>query len=160
MGTASRAASSLTSLGCAFSLIVAAPTAVRAQAESSAPAASESAAVKDLPLVAAERLGFVGRYALAIPGSGQPPRVLRIFDEQGALMGQVNGNDAMRMLYQGNNVFRAEADPAVITFTVEGRRATRVAVTLPEGAMEGTRIEDESSGGDRKATAVRPSGAP
>lgn len=60
------------------------------------------------------------------------------------LLGQINDNDPTRMLYQGSNVFRPEAASAfVITFTVEGDRATRLSIVSPDGTMEGVRVDGE-----------------
>ena len=68
------------------------------------------------------------------------------FEEHGALMGQINDNDPTRMLYQGGTVFRPEAATVfVVTFTVEGDRATRLSVLSPEGTMSGVRLAGNSS---------------
>lgn len=136
----------LTPLACALAVVVAAPAALKAQAAPNAPAASKPAAVRNLPLAAGERQRFVGVYSVTMPDSGQRPISLRLFEENGALMGQINGNTPSRLLYQGNNAFRPEqALSFLMTFTVENGRVTRVSMVSPEAPMAGVRVEEAQS---------------
>jgi hypothetical protein len=98
--------------------------------------------VKDLPLTAAQRESFVGTYSVTLPRGGEND-LLRIFDEQGALKAQsMHDKETRRLLYQGDAVFRPEGIPDfVITFVLEGGRATKFTARRPEGVMEGVRIQ-------------------
>jgi hypothetical protein len=117
---------------------------VPARAAGQAPSRDTTAAaapVKDLPLTAAERQVFVGKYSTTLPHGEQT--TLRVFEENGQLKGEPENQpgQALRLLYQGDNVFRPEglAD-FVLTFVVENGRATRLTVRRPDGVMEGTRV--------------------
>ncbi len=109
----------------------------------SAPAAAAQAkpgdTVKDLPLTAAERQSFVGSYSVTLPLGGGS--VVRIFEEDGVLKALSDG-ETHRLLYQGNGVFRPDglAD-FVLTFVIEGGRATRFTGRKPDGVMEGVRTQ-------------------
>jgi hypothetical protein len=90
------------------------------------PTARDSAAVKDLPLTAAQREGYVGTYVVNLPqgGSGN----VRVLDENGALKlwASDHGDEKpRRLLSQGDHVFVAENTPDfVLTFVMDGSRAT------------------------------------
>src|ERR671918_1271022 len=60
--------------------------------------------VKDLPLTAAQRQAFVGRYSVTLPFGEL--RSVRIFEENGVLKAQDEdeGPGSRRLLYQGDNV--------------------------------------------------------
>lgn len=67
--------------------------------------------------------------------------VVRIFEENGVLKALSEG-ETRRLRYQGNAVFRPEGLPDfVLTFVIEGDRATRFTGRRPEGVMEGVRIQ-------------------
>jgi hypothetical protein len=101
--------------------------------------AAVAPAMRDLPLSAAQRQRFVGRYTV-VEAAGQPPTPLRVWEEGAVLVAQLRTNDPTRLLYQGAGEFRPAAAPAVrIAFAVEGGRAARLAVVTPEGTMRGTR---------------------
>jgi hypothetical protein len=105
---------------------------------------SEAGAAKDLSLSPADRQHFIGSYSVSAGGAAGPQIRLRLFAEDEKLFGQIGGNAPTRMLYQGDNVFRPEAASAfVLTFVVEGDRATRLSIVSPEGTMEGRGIETE-----------------
>lgn len=111
-----------------------------------APAGSAGVEVKDLPLAAAERQRFVGTYALTMAARGEQPVSLRVYDGGTGLMGQIGGNQPTRLLYQGNDAFRPQAAPdGVVTFTVRDGRATRLTMRMPEGVMEGVRVEEPAA---------------
>jgi hypothetical protein len=110
-----------------------------AGAAGGAPGGAAAPAVRDLPLSAAQRQRFVGRYAV-VEAEGRPPAPLRVWEEGTTLVAQLRANDPTRLLYQGAGEFRPAAAPAVrIAFTVEGGRAARLAVVTPEGTMRGVR---------------------
>jgi len=97
--------------------------------------------VKDLPLPAAQRQSFVGIYSVTLPLGGGS--VVRIFEENGVLKALSEG-ETRRLLYQGDAVFRPQGMPNfVITFLLEGGRATKFTGRRPEleGVMEGVRIQ-------------------
>jgi len=95
--------------------------------------------VKDLPLTAAQRQSFVGSYSVTLPLGGGS--VVRIFEENGVLKALSEG-ETRRLLYQGDAVFRPEGLPDfVLTFVIEGGRATRFTGRRSEGVMEGVRIQ-------------------
>ncbi len=102
--------------------------------------------VKDLPLTAAQRQSFVGSYSVTLPiGESGERDLLRIFEENGALKAHSSRDqEARRLLYQGDAVFRVEGMPNfVITFVLEGGRATKFTGRRPEleGAVEGVRTQ-------------------
>jgi hypothetical protein len=160
MPISDRIQSYLAVLALVFSLFVTTPTLLQAQTSPAVPAASESPTVKDFPLAAEEREGFVGLYSVTTADAEKPPLSLRIFEQEDRLMGALNGNDPTRMLYQGNNVFRPEAAVVfVLTFTVEGERATRLSIMSPDGPMDGVRVAQEEMEGDSTQPASPTSGA-
>jgi CubicO group peptidase (beta-lactamase class C family) len=76
-------------------------------------------------LSAAERARYAGTYTLKVP-SGQTFPV-RIFDENGTLMGQVGPQPPVKLVALGNHVFVRAEDPDVrMTFAVSGERATKL----------------------------------
>jgi hypothetical protein len=98
-----------------------------------------SASVKDLPLTAAQRQAFVGSYSVTLPSGEQ--RSFRIFEEGGVLKGQPENQEALRLLYQGDNAFRPEGMPNfTLTFVLESGRATKFTGRRPDGVMEGIRV--------------------
>ena len=122
----------------AFALSLVLSTAAQAQAPASSPAAAASA--QDVPLTAAERQQLVGTYVLKMPGMPDRSMPFRVYEEQGVLYGQPQGGAAKRMLHQGKHQFRADGEAvALVTFTSEGGKVTRVSVVTPEGSLEGTR---------------------
>ena len=131
----------LVTLGVALLLAATAPSTIFGQEAANADA-SATVPVKDLPLADEELQRFVGVYRITIRNSDEPPVTLRLYEAQGRLMGMVNDDDATRMLNQGGNVLRPEAaSEYVLTFTIEGARATRFVVESPQGMMDGVRVE-------------------
>ena len=106
-----------------------------AAAQETAPA--PAAEVKDLPLTAEQRQGFVASYTLNTPDGAMP---FRIYEQNGALFGQPGDDDPKRLLYQGENVFHPEGMAEfTLTFTMEGLKATKFVVKSPEWTLEGVR---------------------
>ena len=123
----------------ALGIVVAAPDVGSAQAPAQ-PAPAATSEVKDLPLTSAERQKYLGSYTIAIPDGSR--LVLRIYEEDGKLMGKPEGDDdePSRILYQGDHTFRPEANTAMlVSFTVVGDRATKLTVSREGMAMEGLR---------------------
>jgi hypothetical protein len=99
--------------------------------------------VRDLPMTAEERRPFIGRYTVTPPDSNQPPITITFYEVADSLFGRGAG-DRTRMLYQGSNTFRPQAETlSVIRFTVEGGRATRFTMITDDDLLEGVRMEDE-----------------
>jgi len=89
-------------------------------------------------LAGPERARYVGTYTLTVPG-GQTAK-MRIFDQDGALHGQVANQPPQRMVALGNHAFVFRENPDVrITFVVDGDRATKLTFAQPGGSMEATR---------------------
>lgn len=102
--------------------------------------------VRDLPLDDHLRDRLVGRYDLAMRNGDGPTLSLRLFVEDGVLLGAINDNDPTRMLHQGDAAFRPEATPvALLTATEAEDGALRLVVETPDGVMDGTRVGDDTS---------------
>jgi len=155
MGTTRRILFRTFPLASAVALLAAGPIAAHGQA---GPAPAPAASARDLPLTAAGRQRFVGLYSVTAPG--QRPASLRVYEADGMLMGQMNGNAPTRLLFQGGDSFRPEQAPAfLVTFTMVDGRATRVSMRSPEGGMEGTRVDEAAGAGATTAADPATSGA-
>lgn len=85
-----------------------------------------------------ERARYVGSYTLTTPSGQKAP--MRIFEQGGALLGQIAGQPPNRLIALGNHAFVLQEDPDVrITFAVSGDRATRLTFAPPGATMEATR---------------------
>ena len=128
----------------ALTLTLAAAKPLRAQTQA-APAASAPTSggvwgVKDVALTAAERQQFVGVYDMRAPGSGEAMGTFRVFEKDGTLLGDINGQHTATLLYQGDNVFRPKEDATyTVTFTIEKGVAAAVVVQGPNERIEGVR---------------------
>ncbi|HZF68447.1 MAG TPA: serine hydrolase [Gemmatirosa sp.] len=115
-------------------------------AAGAAPAATGGTAVPDLPLGAAERARYVGRYTLT-DSAGQGATALRVYEAGGVLLGQMRANTPSRLLHQGHHTFRpADAPVFRLVFAFDGGRATRVDMAGPGMTMRGVR--DAETGED------------
>jgi hypothetical protein len=116
------------------------PAHAAAQAQSRDTTTEVTPPVKDLPLTAAQRQAFVGRYSGTLPFGEE--RSLRIVEESGVLKAHPeDGEGGARLLYQGDNVFRPEGVPGfVLTFVLENGRATRIVVCRRDGVMQAVRV--------------------
>ncbi|MCC6316557.1 MAG: beta-lactamase family protein [Gemmatimonadaceae bacterium] len=85
------------------------------------PPATPPGPPKDLAIAAADRAKFAGSYDLTRPDGTRNP--VRIFEENGQLMIQSDGERAVRLMSQGGDVFIA---PGVgrVAFDVAGARVT------------------------------------
>ena len=73
--------------------------------------------IADLPLTPEQMRRYVGTYQAS-------DLEVRLFEEDGALMAQATGQDAFRLLYQGEDRFAAEFDPEVtLRFSGDGEVA-------------------------------------
>ena len=116
--------------------------------------------VQDLPLTASERQRYIGIYSIKPPDPSSRAMRLRIFEENGALMGQMDENLPTRMLSQGNDAFRPEAAQVfVVSFNLENGRATAVSMVSPEGKMNGVRLDAGDSRGENARLDATSSGA-
>jgi hypothetical protein len=125
----------------AIALALCAVPASRAAAQAIAAPSAVTAdnALKDLPVSPADRASYVGTY------SGDSPEgkkmTLVIVEENGKLVGTMNGADPSRLLSQGPGVMRPEMYPTVsVTFTVQDGHATKITMRQGERVMEMPRV--------------------
>jgi len=89
-------------------------------------------------LTAADRARYVGSYALALPDRTLG---IRVFEQDGRLMAEAEGQGANALTPQGDHAFGAAFDPSLrITFTVDGERATKLTLRQGGGTFEAPRI--------------------
>jgi|GEM_PF-524382 CubicO group peptidase (beta-lactamase class C family) len=120
--------------------------AAEATAQAAPRAAPGSASVPDLPLGAADRARYVGRYTLT-DSAGRGATALRVFEEGGVLLGQMRTNTPSRLLHQGHHTFRPANAPVFrLVFAVDGGRATRVDMAGPGTTMRGVRYAETGEG--------------
>jgi D-alanyl-D-alanine carboxypeptidase len=101
-------------------------------------ASSPSSSATPATLTAADRARYVGAYEVVVPNGRI---VIRIVEKDGRLMAEPEGQAASALVAQGDHVFVPEADSAIrIAFTVEGERATKLAITQNGRTMEGVRV--------------------
>jgi hypothetical protein len=94
--------------------------------------------MKDLPLTAEQRQGYVANYSVTTP---EGTMVFRIYEEGGVLKGAPADDEPKRLQYQGENVFRPEGLPEfTLTFTMEGARATKFVARRGDMVLEGVRM--------------------
>lgn len=98
------------------------------------PAVVAGNAALDLPLGPEQMARYVGTYVIQ---EGERTRELRVFVQDGHLMGQPQGQSARRLLHQGGHEFRPfEAFEFRMVFTLENGRAE--GVTLHQGNRDYT----------------------
>jgi len=91
--------------------------------------------VADLPIPSEEIARSVGTYALN-------DLLIEISEDDGQLVMQATGQDAFRLLYQGEHRFIASVDDEIsITFTAEGEVAGQLTIVQEGGVYEAQRIE-------------------
>jgi CubicO group peptidase (beta-lactamase class C family) len=91
----------------------------------------------EVPLAAADRVKYLGVYALVLPNG---PRDFTIAEADDHLTAQLAGQGANPMLYYGDDTFGMNFDPALrLIFTVERGRATKVTLLQGGGRFEGAR---------------------
>jgi hypothetical protein len=90
-----------------------------------------------MPLAAAERARYAGVFSLPLPAG---PRDFTVAAGTDGLTGQLEGQGAIPLLHYGNHTFGASFDPSLrLIFTVEGDRATRMALVQGGQRIEGAR---------------------
>lgn len=95
-------------------------------------------AVVDLPLAAEEMARYEGTYAL---GLGGRTLELRVFVQEGKLIGQAAGQEGFPLRSQGDHVFIPIFDDNVrLVFTVENGRATAVTLYQNGAVIPGPRM--------------------
>jgi hypothetical protein len=115
----------------------AAPT--TAPASALAPTATADSAMKDLPMSAAERATYAGTYSATSPEGNK--MTLVIAEQNGTLVGTMNGQDSSRLRSQGNGVLRPESYPNIaLTFSVQGDHATKLTMRQEDRVMEMPRV--------------------
>lgn len=147
-------------LAALLAAVLAVPASGAAQAAApSAVQPAPGAAAQNLPLGAAERRQYVGHYVLT-DSAGREATSLRVFEEGGVLLGQIQANKPSRLLHQGRHAFRpADAPAFAVVFTVEGGRATRVAVAGPGMTLRGPRDAGTSNSAASSGAASGGAGA-
>jgi hypothetical protein len=119
-------------------LAFALPSAAFAQSSDSTPATAADS-VKNLPLSAAERLSYVGKYSVSMPNGQSGPA--RVFEERGVLKMQPDDSPSVPLLYQGEHRFRPEGIPDfLIVFVLEDGKPTKFTVQKDDGLMVGVRV--------------------
>jgi CubicO group peptidase (beta-lactamase class C family) len=92
---------------------------------------------KAVTLSAAERAPYAGSYTLSF--GGRTLR-MRIFEQDGKLVSQAEGQGVIPLIAYGNHVFGADFDPNVrIVFTVAGAQATKLTLHQGGTVIEGPR---------------------
>ncbi len=90
-----------------------------------------------VPLPAADRSRYVGVYSLPLPPG---PRDFTVAESADGITGQLEGQGPIPLLHYGDHTFGASFDPSVrLIFTVEGNRATRLALVQRGQRIEGAR---------------------
>lgn len=101
------------------------------------PAVVAGNAAIDLPLGAEEKARYVGVYAIPV---GERTIELRVFIEDGELMGQPEGDEARRLLYQGEHAFIPDRALEIrLDFEVVNGRAETVTIDDEGDEYRGTR---------------------
>ncbi len=98
-------------------------------------------ALARVPLSAAQRQVYAGRYELRLPDGRVMP--VTMLAGANAVMTQAEGQPAFELIPLGNHVFGAEFDPALrVTFTVENGKATGFTLLQGGATSRATRVGD------------------
>jgi CubicO group peptidase (beta-lactamase class C family) len=90
------------------------------------------------PLAAAERARYVGEYA--VRWTDGTTRTARVFEEEGQLKVQLQGQPAIRLLSQGGDAFAPERPGPTIRFTVRDGRAATILFDQGARPLMGARV--------------------
>ena len=92
---------------------------------------------REVPLATVDRAKYVGVYTLPLPPG---PREFTVAEGANGITGQLQGQGPIPLLHYGNHTFGASFDPSVrLVFTVEGNRATKLALVQGGQRVEGPR---------------------
>jgi CubicO group peptidase (beta-lactamase class C family) len=109
-----------------------------ARAALGAPLTASPARLADLPTTVEERARFAGTYRLVLP-NGQTLN-LRVFEREGRLMAQGEGQGEVPLRYQGNSVFGAAFDRSLRLTFAPGNPAPKVILVQGGATMDGPRV--------------------
>jgi hypothetical protein len=93
----------------------------------------------DLPTSAEERARFAGTYGLKMP-NGQV-RMFRVFERDGKLISQGEGQGEIPLLYQGNNVFGASFDRSVRITFAPGSPSPKLTLVQGGATIDAPRVQ-------------------
>lgn len=103
------------------------------------PAVAANNAILDVPLAEADMAPYVGTYAVSV---GARTLTVRVYIENGQLIGHPQGTSPERLIYQGDHTFVPGQDPGDrVIFTVVNGRADRVEIRDGNQSFTGTRVE-------------------
>jgi hypothetical protein len=109
-----------------------------ARAALGVPLVASPAPLVDLPTTAEERARFAGTYRLALP-NGRTLN-LRVFERDGKLVAQGDGQGEMPLRYQGNSVFGASFDRSMRLTFAPGNPTPKVTLLQGGATIDGPRV--------------------
>jgi D-alanyl-D-alanine carboxypeptidase len=92
----------------------------------------------DLPTTAEERARFAGTYRLPLPNGRTLD--LRVFEREGKLISQGEGQPEIPLLYQGNSTFGTTFDRSMRLTFAAGTPSPKITLLQGGGTIEGPRI--------------------
>ena len=110
-----------------------------ARAALGAPLTAPPPPLADRPTTAEERARFAGTYQLKLP-SGQT-LAFRVFERDGKLISQGEGQGEIPLLYQGNSVFGASFDRSVRITFASGTPSPKLTLVQGGATMEAPRVQ-------------------
>jgi hypothetical protein len=110
-----------------------------ARAALGAPLVASPPRLADLPTTAEERARFAGTYRLMLP-NGRPLN-LRVFERDGRLLAQGDGQGETALRYQGNSVFGASFDRSMRLTFAPGTPTPKVTLLQGGATIEGPRVQ-------------------
>jgi hypothetical protein len=96
------------------------------------------ARLADLPTTAEERARFAGTYRLVLP-NGRTLN-LRVFERDGKVLSQADGQGEIRLLYQGNSTFGAAFDRSMRLTFAPGSPTPKVTLLQGGATIDGPRV--------------------
>jgi CubicO group peptidase (beta-lactamase class C family) len=108
-----------------------------ARAALGAPLVAPPARLVDLPTTAEERGRFAGTYRLALPNGRT--LLLRVFERDGKLLAQGDGQGEIPLRYQGNSIFGASFDPSMRLTFAPGTPTPKITLRQGGGNIDGPR---------------------
>ena len=109
-----------------------------ARAALGAPLVAPPARLVDLPTTAEERARLAGTYSLALP-NGRTLN-LRVFERDGKLLAQGDGQGEIPLRYQGNSTFGASFDPSMRLTFAPGTPAPKLTLLQGGAPIDGPRV--------------------